>query len=99
MNNSFHDEIRYHDPISVVVMVPEKDVVYYNIYWDITMCNLTIIDIEISNFKTADDNTELNFTFAKIVSNSTNCQKICIVLSMGRLKIVKHVKWGTARIR
>ena len=56
MNNSFHDEIRYHDPISVVVMVPEKDVVYYNIYWDITICNLTIIDIEISNFKTADDN-------------------------------------------
>ena len=54
MNNSFHDEIRYHDPISVVVMVPEKDVVYYNIYWDITMCNFTIIDIEISNFKTAD---------------------------------------------
>ena len=97
MNNSFHDEIRYHDPISVVVMVPEKDVVYYNIYWDITMCNFTIIDIEISNFKTADDNTQ--FTFAKIVSNSTNCQKICIVLSMGRLKIVKHVKWGTARIR
>ena len=90
MNNSFHDEIRYHDPISVVVMVPEKDVVYYNIYWDITMSNFTIIDIEISNFKTA---------FAKIVSNSTNCQKICIVLSMGRLKIVKHVKWGTARIR
>ena len=95
MNNSFHDEIRYHDPISLVVMVPEKDVVYYNIYWDITMCNFTIIDIETSNFKTADD----NITFAKIVSNSTNCQKICIVLSMGRLKIVKHVKWGTARIR
>ena len=93
MNNSFHDEIRYHDPISVVVMVPEKDVVYYNIYWDITMSNFTIIDIEISNFKTAD------VTFAKIVSNSTNCQKISIVLSMGRLKIVKHVKWGTARIR
>ena len=91
MNNSFHDEIRYHDPISVVVMVPEKDVVYYNIYWDITMCNFTIIDIEISNSKTV--------TFANIVSNSTNCQKICIVLSMGRLKIVKHVKWGTARIR
>ena len=86
MNNPFHDEIRYHDLILLVVMVPEKDVVYYNIYWDITMCNVTIIDIEISNFKTAD------VTFAKIVSDSTKCKKFCIVLSMGRLKIVKHVK-------
>ena len=42
---------------------------------------------------------DLIFTFAKIVSNATKCQKICIVLSMGRLKIVKHVKWGIATIR
>ena len=69
MNNSFHDEIRYHDPISVVVMVPEKDVVYYNIYWDITMCNFTIIDIEISNFKTADLRLPRLYQILQIVKN------------------------------
>ena len=69
MNNSFHDEIRYHDPISVVVMVPEKDVVYYNIYWDITMCNFTIIDIEISNFKTADLRLPRLYQILQIVEN------------------------------